>query len=228
MSAHEIERMRDVYAEYERIGKWDTPNPGRLQMEKERSAALEQVLAARSHNFSNCTVLDVGCGGGKLLGWFHEQGVPSSGLVGVDLMPYRIERARRNFPDFTFLEANAEHLQFPDASFDLVSTFTVFSSILDQNTAANVARSIARVLKPGGAVLWYDLRYPSPGNPNVRAMTRSRIQDLFPGFELKLASITLLPPLADRLGHLARTLYPALSRVPLLRSHYVGLLVRSA
>ena len=102
--------------------------------------------------------------------------------------------------------------------------FTVFSSILDEAMARNVAREIGRVLKQGGAVVWHDLRYPNPWNPTVRAMTKRRIRELFPSFELKPELIYLLPPIARRLGRFTDWTYPMLASISVLRSHYSGLL----
>ena len=126
----------------------------------------------------------------------------------------------------SFCRANAEQLGFPDGAFDLVLLFTVFTSILDDRMARSVAREVERVLKPGGAVVWYDFRYDNPWNPNVRGMTKATIRSLFADFELKLQMVTLLPPLARRLGRATSILYPVLAAVPLLRTHYLGLLVK--
>jgi ubiquinone/menaquinone biosynthesis C-methylase UbiE len=173
---------------------------------------------------SQCRVLDIGCGLGSLLGWFHEQGVPAEGLFGVDLLSYRIEAARKAYPAFTFIEGNAEQLDFPNGWFDLVTVFTVFSSILDDKMARRVAGNIRRVLAPDGAVVWYDMRYPNPWNPNVRAMAKGRIRELFPQFHVELERLTLLPPLARHLGPLTEKLYAPFASIPVLCSHYLGLL----
>jgi hypothetical protein len=101
--------------------------------------------------------------------------------------------------------------------------------------AHNVAKEVCRVLKdpdlesrkPGGVVLWYDFRYNNPWNPHTRRMTRQYIRQFFPDFKLRLRAITLLPPVARRLGDLTPLLYPLLAFVPFLRTHYLGLLVKS-
>src|SRR5262249_39356732 len=115
-------------------------------------------------------------------------------------------------------------IDFPDRWFDIVTVFTVFSSILDRRMAENVARDISRVLANGGAIVWYDMRYPNPANRNVRPMSNARIRELFPSFEPELESLTVLPPVARRLGSGIDTIYPLLAGVPILRSHYLGLL----
>ena len=228
MDSGEIRRIRQAYAEYDRDGRFHDLSPGRELLMRERDDALAQVLKGALHRpLSECRVLDLGCGGGKLLDWFHQKGARPENLVGVDLLPKNIEIARRHFPAFTFFEANAESLPFPDAEFDIVAPFIVFSSILDEATATNVAQTIIRILKREGVIVWYDLRYPNPKNPNVQAMTKARIRRLFPGFSLDLQSISLLPPLSDRLGRWSDIAYPRLVKLPVLRSHYLGLLTRS-
>lgn len=92
--------------------------------------------------------------------------------------------------------------------------------------AHNVAAEVQRLLKAGGAVVWYDFRYNNPYNPHVRGMTKGHIQQLFPTFTFHLRTITLLPPLARRLGALTPLLYSRLARLPILRTHYLGLLVK--
>jgi SAM-dependent methyltransferase len=169
-------------------------------------------------------VLDVGCGSGRVLAGLQAWGARPADLVGVDLLPERAAAARRNYPEIDFRRANAERLDFADASFHLVLVFTVFSSILDPGMAANVAAEIRRVCAPGGGVLWYDFRYDNPRNPHVRGVGKGDAAALFPGWRLDLRSLTLLPPLARRLGRFTPRLYPALSRVPFLRTHYLGVL----
>jgi ubiquinone/menaquinone biosynthesis C-methylase UbiE len=224
-SSNEVRRIRSAYAERERTHKSNEGNPGRQRLLRERNDTLERILAERfQHPLSKCRVLDVGCGHGGLLGWFHEQGVKPENLYGIDLLPNRIRIARETFPAFTFLEGNAEQLAFPDDWFDLVLVFTMFSSILDAAMANRVAQNIGRVLTSRGVVVWYDMRYPNPWNPAIRAMTKSRIREFFPSFELQLEPSSLLPPVAHRLGQLTDRIYPLLASIPILRSHYIGLL----
>jgi len=48
----------------------------------------------------------------------------------------------------------------------------------------------------------------------------------FAGYEVQLRSLTLLPPLARRLGPWTEALYPLLGLCPWLRTHLVGLLIK--
>jgi len=80
------------------------------------------------------------------------------------------------------------------------------------------------LFRAGGGLLWYDVRYDSLSNRNVRAVTAARVRELFPPLRGELATVTLLPPLARRLGPLTAGAYPLLARVAPLRSHLIGLL----
>jgi hypothetical protein len=81
-----------------------------------------------------------------------------------------------------------------------------------------------RVLQPDGAVVWYDFRFNNPQNPHIRGMSKRAIQNLFPGYRMKLHKITVLPQLARRLGRWKQIPYPALSTIPLLRTPYMSLI----
>jgi ubiquinone/menaquinone biosynthesis C-methylase UbiE len=173
-------------------------------------------------------VLEVGSGSGSELAWLRELGAAPSDLVGVELLGDRVAAATSAFPDLDFRQGNAERLEFADGEFGLVLAITVFSSILDPEMARNVASEIVRVLDRNGALLWYDVRYDSVSNRNVRAVTAARVRDLFPSLQGELRTLTLVPPLARRLGPLTRGAYPLLSAIPPLRSHLIGLLRKPA
>lgn len=225
MNSNEVRRIQTVYAAWEPTYKNKRENPGQQRLLRERNETLESLLRERFERpLSNCRVLDVGCGYGGLLGWFHEQGVSSNNLFGIDLLPSRVKVARETYPSFNFIEGNAEKLAFPDGSFDIVSACTVFSSILDRSMARNVAHEITRLLTSSGVIVWYDMRYPSPRNRAIRAMTKPRIRELFPYCELELEPFTLLPPLARQLGRLPDRMAQIIASPRVLRSHYFGLL----
>lgn len=227
----ETDRITRAYRELEEhaAGRWDLDNKGNQAILSERRRLTRAALQREGLlPLGDRKVLEVGSGGGSELAWLLELGALPSRLVGIDLLPQRVAAARKAYPDLEFHEGNAEHLPFPDGNFDLVLALTVFSSIFDEGMAANVASEICRVLRPGGALLWYDFRYDNPRNPDVHGVTAAHVRKLFPGLQGDLMGLTLVPPVARRLGPLTGVAYPALSWLPPLRSHLLGLLMKRA
>lgn len=225
----EAERIRHVYATYQQQGwadsKWSTANPGNQAILEERKRKVLGLLAA--HDFmpvSDRKILEVGCGSGRVMREFLSLGATPANCHGLDLLPDRIAEAARNCPGVNFQTANAERIPFPDSAFDLVVAFTVFSSILDKDLSSRIAEEMGRVLRSRGAILWFDFRFNNPWNPNVRGMRREHIHGLFPGYQHIARSLTLLPPIARRLGPFTKVLYPVLASIPALRSHLLCLL----
>jgi len=222
----ENDRIREVYRYYDSSAseqrKRDASNPGVRLNGMARWAAMREALHAADIR-DGVRVLDVGCGsGGDLQRIAEEFSCLHPSLHGVDLLPDRIERARQALPGATLQAGSAERLDYPDKGFDIVIASTVFSSILDQQVAQNVANEMVRVVADGGVIVCYDVRYPNPANPHTRPLPRGELRRLFPGSGMRLTSVTLLPPLARRLGPLSRIGYPLLHAQPALRSHYLA------
>ncbi|MEJ5248421.1 MAG: class I SAM-dependent methyltransferase [Caldilinea sp.] len=227
----EIERIRRTYQHYQEANfaqkLWSANNPGNRKIVAERTLAL-QTLLKQAHllPLAPFHILDIGCGNGDVLAEFLKWGAQPNHLFGIELLESRILSAKQRYPSFHWMQGNAEYLPYKDSSFDLVVFFTVFSSILDARMRINVAQEVNRVLKPGGAVIWYDFRYRNPKNPNTLPMGRKQLLHLFPGYRTQLIPITLLPPLARKLGRLTDMLYPLLANLTLLRTHYIGLMTK--
>lgn len=227
----EADRLERVYSGYDSSPKvrqrWSGDNPGNRAMREERERVLGGLLAEHlGAGLPEATFAELGCGWGHVLGWLEAAGVPGRNLVGVDVMASRLAAARLRYPDIRFVEADAGEPGLPAGGFDGVLCVTLFSSILDDAAAARVAAGAMRLLKPGGLLIWYDTRLPNPFNRHTRSFTRAQVRRLFPGYRDRLRSSTLLPPLARRLGPLTGVLYPVLARLPWLRSHYCGVLVK--
>lgn len=227
----ETDRIADVYRAYDASvevqARRDPLNRGNIRIAQERFRGITRLLGRCGLlPLTGKRILDVGCGSGAVLASLAGLGAEARDLYGVDLLADRIESARRMWPGMNFRSGNAERLDFPDASFDLVLLFTVFSSIASDAVAHRVATEVARILRPGGALLWYDMRYSNPQNPHIRGITRRHLSEFFPDWTMALRSMTLLPPLARRLGPLTTVLYPVLAAVPPLRTHYLGVLAK--
>lgn len=224
----ELDRIRTAYRNYstdpsERKRR-DPNNLGLRAIHDEWRKRLGLRLAAAGISIPEARILDVGCGDGRLLAWFVEHGAASQSCVGIDLVPERTRAAEARLPGARFVCTDASTIPAAGDSFDLVCLSMLLSSVLSPELAAQISSECTRVLAPGGAIAWYDSRYPNPANPDVRAVGRRTLRRLFPEFSIELESVSVLPPLSRRLGRATRMLYPALAAVPPLRARYVGLL----
>src|SRR5215471_5979753 len=102
------------------------------------------------------SVLDVGCGSGRLLRRAYRYW-PDAHLIGIDPAPGMIEKAKLLTPFATFYTSMAEALPLEDASIDLALSTTSFHHWQDQ--AAGI-REITRVLRPGGYFILVDFSFP--------------------------------------------------------------------
>lgn len=219
-----LEEIRAAYESYGREGRaslWSLSNPGHRRLVEGRDTQLARLLKAGCESLPEASILDVGCGGGGVALLVDRYRLPLA-VTGVDLLAERVDAARRLAPSATFLVGSADEMPFNDASFDLVSAITLFSSLPSPALELGVAREIDRVLRPGGWLIWYDIRYQNPWNSRVHGISARRIASLFPSWARELRSIGVPPPIARRLGPLTPIAYPVLHSLPPLRSHLVG------
>jgi len=91
-------------------------------------------------------VLDYGCGNGVHSSWLADY---AKELTGIDLSEKSLQIAKERTANAKFMKMDAENLNFPDNSFDVVFDGGTFSS-LDIEKAFS---EIARVLKPDGVLV---------------------------------------------------------------------------
>lgn len=96
-------------------------------------------------------VLEVGIGTGLSLAAYP----PHCEVTGIDLAPEMLERARQKAAEngwrhFRLLEMDALNLEFPDSSFDYVTSFHVISVVPNP---VRMMQEIHRVCKPGATVV---------------------------------------------------------------------------
>jgi SAM-dependent methyltransferase len=127
------------------------------------------------------TVLDLGCGGGFDV-FIAAREVGASGrVIGVDMTPEMIDRARHNAVQFTretgldtveFRLSEIEHLPVADSSVDVVISNCVIN--LSDNKS-QVWREISRVLKPGGRAAISDLALVQPLPEKVKTSVEALV-----------------------------------------------------
>lgn len=126
-------------------------------MRRQGLVHLSQLVRERDQR--EIAYADIGCGTGGLLAPALAA-FPRLRGVGVDLsLPY-LEHAREALPKTRarragFVNANAESLPFADGSLDAVSCVYLFHE-LPPKIRRVVAREFARVLKPGGRLIFID------------------------------------------------------------------------
>jgi ubiquinone/menaquinone biosynthesis C-methylase UbiE len=123
-------------------------------------------------------LIDVGCGVGLDLERLLAEGWPTTALAGVDVAPERVSAARERLPGIEIRQTDGAELPYPNASFEVATAVTVFSSILDPDLRRRLFAEMQRVVAPGGIVLVYDFVIRNPRNPNVTPMTLSRLRAL--------------------------------------------------
>lgn len=229
---NELDRIRHVYQERRRLGRearYSPFNRGhlflQLGLERELAAlfARERPWPDPAQGIASLRLLDAGCGGGWWLRTLLRWGARPELLTGVDLLPTAVTAARAVHPVVRIEQADASALPFPDGVFDVVSQFTMFSSVLNGGLRRQMARELRRVLRPGGVLLWYDFTF-NPRNRDTHGISKRELHQLFPEMAGPVRRVTLAPPLARLTAPRSWLLATALETLPPLRSHLLAAL----
>jgi SAM-dependent methyltransferase len=95
-------------------------------------------------------VLDLGCGFGWFCRWAGEQGAAE--VLGIDVSENMLARARATVDAaITYLRADMEHLDLPEAAFDLVYSSLALHYIAN---LAGLMMNVRRTLVPGGHLVF--------------------------------------------------------------------------
>jgi demethylmenaquinone methyltransferase/2-methoxy-6-polyprenyl-1,4-benzoquinol methylase len=165
-----------------------------------------RFLVSRVRVGGDARVLDVATGTGAVARGLIER--TGCTVVGLDQSTEMLAEARRRLPDAVELvQGDAEHLPFPDASFDAL-TFTYLMRYVD-DPGATLAE-LARVVGPGGTVA--GLEFGVPPNPVARACWR-----LYVGIGLPLAGRLISPGWREVGDFLGPSIEQLWDRLPLER-----------
>jgi SAM-dependent methyltransferase len=147
------ERVRAFWQEHPCGTKFADANPGSrrfYELVEEHRYQKEWHIPAAA-DFSNTRgkkVLEIGCGLGTDGAQFALAGAD---YTGIDLTDAAVDLARRRFDLFNlpgaFRTADAENLDFPNESFDVVYSHGVLHHTPD---TVRAVREVHRVLRPGG------------------------------------------------------------------------------
>lgn len=150
------ERVRAFWQEHPCGTKFADANPGTrrfYELVEEHRYQKEWHIpgAADFAGASGLKVLELGCGLGTDGAQYARAGAD---YTGIDLTQAAVDLARQRFELFDlkgrFRTADAENLDFPDDSFDVVYSHGVLHHTPD---TARAVREIHRVLRPGGRAI---------------------------------------------------------------------------
>jgi SAM-dependent methyltransferase len=191
---------------------------------QERQRAMLRLFARLGwRTLADKRLLEVGCGSGGNLLEMLRLGFEPEHLSGAELLPERLEAARRSLPPaVTLWVGDAAQLPLPEGEADVVLVSTVFSSLLDEAFQQQLAQAVWRAVKPGGGVLWYDFTVDNPRNPDVRGVPVARIAQFFPQGRVQAQRLTLAPPLGRAAARLHPALWTLLNALPVLRTHVLA------
>ena len=222
------ERYRLALGDFGPLGLFGPPG-GVLQayrymahQEKER-AFLKILSRFNLAAIQSRKVLEIGAGFGANILQFLRWGFRPENITVNDYLPDRCAHARDILPmGVRIIKANAINLDLPEGSFDILLLSTVFTSIPDREFQERLAAKVWSLVKPGGAVLWYDFIFDNPANPAVKGVPRRRVLELFPQAKVSMRKITLAPPIGRAVCPLHPELYAVFNLFPFLRTHLVG------
>lgn len=128
--------------------------------------------------------LDYGCGAGRSTRFLKRQGLEA---VGVDISEAMLAEARAADPEGAYHRIEDGRLPFNGATFDMAFSSFVFFEMSSIKQMTETARTIRRVLKPGGVFIlligaealydheWTTVKVDFPENKNRRSGSRVRV-----------------------------------------------------
>jgi SAM-dependent methyltransferase len=199
-------------------------HPGDLFLAQYFERDLIKALARhRFDELTNYRILDIGCDDGAFLRRLLVFGAHPHRMAGVDPVPEHIQGAQHVLAHLDARCGDVRSLTFEAASYDLVFQRAVLSSIPAHAERRVMANEMARMLKPGGIAVSYEVRGAS-GRAKIRPVRANELAALFPGFTLEARRVTLNPLLARALASRSWLLCELLETIPLLRTYELVLL----
>jgi ubiquinone/menaquinone biosynthesis C-methylase UbiE len=219
--ADERQRIRRVYDRYARSARtqraWSSTNAGNVAIRAELVDRVLQLLAEKL--WAAGAILDVGCGSGWWLERLGSYRQMTAQLHGLELLPDRAAAAQARVPRAVVVTGDARKLPAEGSCFDVVTMFTVLSSLPTPRDAERAIAEARRVLRPGGTLLIWEPRLQNPLNRDTIPIGMGLLERALAGTHLEVVTTTLLPPLARRLGGRTQSLYPRLAQIDALRTH---------
>lgn len=222
MKEDQARHLQKVYSQRD-LGKIGLYAWHRAEMLQQNAAVDRNVARVLLNSFgedlSGLHVLDVGCGSGHFLRKLVEWGARPEHLTGTEFLPDRIDVAKKiSAQGIRWKLGNLTDIK---EQFDLVTAFTVFSSLLSEEDRSELATAMWDKVKPGGWIIIFDFRVNNPSNANVRKVTYSELQRWWPSSG-GYSTLILAPPLARRITPVNYLLSEIMTALfPFLRTHFI-------
>ena len=120
---------------------------------------MEADILAAAGLADGMRVIDLGCGSGRLAAALHRRAKLS--FVGIDIIQSLLDYAKTRAPTYRFVMHRELSVPEPDASADFVCAFSLFTHLLQAETFIYL-KEAARVLRPGGKVVFSFLEFQDP------------------------------------------------------------------
>ncbi len=165
--------------------------------DRAQKRVVNRYLHEQRDALRDIRLLDIGCGRGRWLSFFHER--YGARVTGIDLTAAAVDACRR--AGFEAHAGSIESMPFESESFDFVTSITVLLHV-PYEIKQHAIDEIARVLKPGGRALLLEGTWRDP-SPHVFSLQVGEWEALFGNAGLRMT---------HRSGHyfnLARRKLPA-------------------
>jgi SAM-dependent methyltransferase len=158
--------------------------------ETDRHSAMAQSIGGNFKHFgifqrellcqhglkANDTILDVGCGAGRLANALKD--MPQLSYIGIDVVQDLLDYAQElsDRADWAFIKVTDFKIPLENNSVDMVTAFSVFTHLLHEESYAYLAE-FRRVLKPGGKIVFTFLDFNIPAHWSVFASNLIQLND---------------------------------------------------
>lgn len=124
---------------------WD-----RVAYDRESTTTFNYEIFESFVENKNASILDIGCGYGRVLDVLYKQGYTCS--VGIDISNKMLERGRKKFPYLNLMHTNGLPFDFKPRTFDVVLLFGVLSSVISNKEQASLISEACRLIKARGII----------------------------------------------------------------------------
>ncbi|MDK4704338.1 class I SAM-dependent methyltransferase [Rhizobium sp. CNPSo 4062] len=147
-----IKRHEDLKNDPRSVGTLAASREKNEEGERELKIVVSQIAKSLAHSGAK-SVLDLGCGYGRVTSCFLDSGFE---YTGVDISPVAIEAAEKAHPSARFIKGNLSELDLQE-KFDVVTVLYVFVHFVDDTLWRSFLSAAIARLKPGGTLVFADI-----------------------------------------------------------------------